>query len=141
MHCIVGQKITVLNGLCFSSSTLLHDYRHTPHFEGAFQLPKKFKKCKQKTYHIFQFIHREFDFIQYSLVLMLWLHNSDLFWQFMEVVQKLETCTVDDLEQTFNDQGLSDYLVVYLRYGSINLYAFEILYGIVIIFVRGGQCS
>lgn len=50
----------------------------------------------------------------------------------MDVVQKLETCTVDDLEQTFNDQGLSDYLVVYLRYGSINLYAFEIFCGIII---------
>lgn len=37
----------------------------------------------------------------------------------MDVVNKLESCTVDDLLQTFNDQGLSDYLVVFLRYVNI----------------------
>ncbi|XP_062574136.1 ubiquitin thioesterase OTUB1-like [Saccostrea cucullata] len=40
---------------------------------------------------------------------------DDFHENFMDVVNKLETCTLDELLQTFNDQGLSDYLVVFLR--------------------------
>lgn len=34
----------------------------------------------------------------------------------METVEKVESgCTIDELVEIFNNQGLSDYLVVYLR--------------------------
>ena len=39
-----------------------------------------------------------------------------IIFQFMDVIGKLASdFTVTDLSDTFNDQGLSDYLVVYLR--------------------------
>ena len=36
--------------------------------------------------------------------------------QFMDVVERVEKpCKLEDLLEVFNDQGFSDYLVVYLR--------------------------
>ena len=38
-------------------------------------------------------------------------------FQFMDVVGQVEKkCTIEELQQTFNDQGVSDYFVVFLRY-------------------------
>ena len=41
--------------------------------------------------------------------------NFNLF-QFMEVVNKVDSqCSLSELFEIFNDQGFSDYIVVYLR--------------------------